>query len=63
MSSANPIKEIAIAALVGCIFIRHGKGEHQIWHSPITYKRFFIPHLQKKLPTGTLKFFEKAAGI
>jgi predicted RNA binding protein YcfA (HicA-like mRNA interferase family) len=20
----------------GCIFIRHGKGSHDIWHSPIT---------------------------
>jgi len=22
----------------GCYFIRHGKGDHEIWHSPITNK-------------------------
>jgi hypothetical protein len=20
----------------GCTFVRHGKGDHDIWHSPIT---------------------------
>jgi predicted RNA binding protein YcfA (HicA-like mRNA interferase family) len=24
----------------GCSFIRHGKGDHDIWHSPITNKNF-----------------------
>jgi predicted RNA binding protein YcfA (HicA-like mRNA interferase family) len=22
----------------GCFFVRHGKGDHEIWHSPITNK-------------------------
>ena len=22
----------------GCYFVRHGKGDHEIWHSPITNK-------------------------
>jgi len=24
----------------GCHFVRHGKGDHDIWHSPITGKNF-----------------------
>ena len=24
----------------GCYFIRRGKGDHDIWHSPITDKNF-----------------------
>jgi len=24
----------------GCNFVRHGKGDHDIWHSPITRKNF-----------------------
>ncbi len=25
----------------GCYFVRQGKGDHEIWYSPIT-KRFFV---------------------
>jgi len=24
----------------GCYFVRHGKGDHDVWHSPITGKNF-----------------------
>ena len=24
----------------GCSFVRHGKGDHDIWHSPISNKNF-----------------------
>lgn len=24
----------------GCVLIRHGKGDHDIWESPITKRRF-----------------------
>ncbi len=24
----------------GCSFVRHGKGDHEIWHSPINNKNF-----------------------
>ncbi|MCL2108098.1 MAG: type II toxin-antitoxin system HicA family toxin [Oscillospiraceae bacterium] len=24
----------------GCSFVRNGKGDHSIWHSPITNKNF-----------------------
>jgi len=26
----------------GCIFERQGKGDHEIWFSPITKKRFVV---------------------
>ena len=26
----------------GCKFVRQGKGDHEIWYSPITGKRFSI---------------------
>ena len=24
----------------GCYFVRHGKGDHDMWHSPINGRRF-----------------------
>ena len=26
----------------GCIFVRHGKGDHDIWHSPINNRNFTV---------------------
>ncbi len=26
----------------GCSFVRHGKGDHEIWESPITNRRFMV---------------------
>ena len=26
----------------GCLFVRHGKGDHDIWHSPITKRTFTV---------------------
>lgn len=26
----------------GCVFERHGKGDHEIWFSPITNRRFVV---------------------
>jgi len=26
----------------GCRFERHGKGDHEIWYSPITNRRFVV---------------------
>ncbi len=25
-----------------CYFVRHGKGDHDIWHSPINGRRFTV---------------------
>ena len=33
-----PIKKILSEA--GCYFIRQGKGDHEIWYSPITKQNF-----------------------
>ncbi|MGZ8367623.1 MAG: type II toxin-antitoxin system HicA family toxin [Rhodoplanes sp.] len=27
----------------GCRFIRRGRGDHDIWHSPINDKKFTVP--------------------
>lgn len=47
----------------GCSFVRHGKGDHQIWFSPKTNKRFVVPHPKREIPIGTLKRIKRAAGI
>ena len=26
----------------GCTFVRHGKGDHDIWHSPLTDKNVVV---------------------
>ncbi|MBO4636944.1 MAG: type II toxin-antitoxin system HicA family toxin [Clostridiales bacterium] len=26
----------------GCVFVRHGKGDHDIWYSPITKINFVV---------------------
>ena len=26
----------------GCYFVRHGKGDHDIWHSPISKQNFVV---------------------
>ena len=32
----------------GCHFVRHGKGDHDIWYSPITKQNFSIDGKIKK---------------
>jgi hypothetical protein len=31
-----------ILATHGCYFIRHGKGDHDVWHSPINNQNFAV---------------------
>jgi predicted RNA binding protein YcfA (HicA-like mRNA interferase family) len=39
----------------GCSFVRHGKGDHDIWYSPISGRSFTVPvkimsrHLANKI--------------
>ncbi len=41
MESFTPeLKQLLIAA--GCLFVRSGKGDHEIWHSPITDVHFVV---------------------
>lgn len=34
----------------GCYFVRHGKGDHDIWHSPVTNANFPVPTKIKARP-------------
>ncbi|TNG89375.1 type II toxin-antitoxin system HicA family toxin [Testudinibacter aquarius] len=60
MRSSDLIKELKAN---GCEFIRHGKGDHQIWYSAKTNRRFSVPHPKTDLPIGTLKSIKRSAGI
>ncbi|NQY35221.1 MAG: type II toxin-antitoxin system HicA family toxin [Alteromonadaceae bacterium] len=54
---------IGILKKSGCEFVRHGKGDHQIWYSPITGKKFTVAHPKKQIPIGTLRSITRDAGI
>ncbi len=45
----------------GCTFVRHGKGDHDIWHSPITDRRFVVDGKIKSRHTANA--IVKQAGI
>jgi len=36
----------------GCTFVRHGKGSHEIWRSPITNRHFAVPFDVQKPATA-----------
>ena len=36
----------------GCKFVRHGKGSHEIWFSPINQKKVVVPSTTKKRHTA-----------
>lgn len=44
-----PLKRLLLAA--GCAFVRAGKGDHEIWHSPITEVHFVVDNKIKCLDT------------
>jgi HicA toxin of bacterial toxin-antitoxin, len=41
----------------GCTFVRYGKGDHEIWFSPITQRRFVVDGsiLSRHTANGVLK--------
>jgi len=45
----------------GCVFVRHGKGDHDIWHSPKSDINF--PVDQKILSRHTANGVLKQAGL
>ena len=45
----------------GCHFVRNGKGDHEIWFSPISNRNFTVDAGVKKLFTA--KVILKQAGI
>jgi HicA toxin of bacterial toxin-antitoxin, len=60
MAAFTPkLKEILRAH--GCTFERPGRGDHEIWYSPITERRFPVDH--KILSRHTANAVLKQAGI
>ena len=45
----------------GCTFVRHGKGDHEIWYSPISARTFTVDAGTRK--RFTAKAALKQAGI
>ena len=45
----------------GCTFVRHGKGDHEIWFSPISKRTFTVDAGTKKRFTAQAAL--KQAGI
>ena len=41
----------------GCYFVRQGKGDHEIWHSPVTNQNFTVDGklTKRSSANGTLK--------
>jgi hypothetical protein len=46
---------------VGCNFERQGKGDHEVWYSPITNKRFVVDNSIKSRHTANAVL--KQAGL
>jgi HicA toxin of bacterial toxin-antitoxin, len=53
------LKKILVEA--GCSFERHGKGDHDIWYSPITERRFVVDSSIKSRHTANAVL--KQAGL
>lgn len=56
MNSYTPQVKAALTA-AGCHFVRHGRGDHEVWRSPINDKRFTVDGkiLSRHTANGTLK--------
>lgn len=52
---------IALLQLNGCYFVRAGKGDHEIWYSPLTGKNFPVDRGCKRKHTANSAL--KMAGI
>jgi hypothetical protein len=53
------LKRLLLAA--GCCFVRTGKGDHEIWHSPITQVHFVVDNKIKS--RHTVNAVLKQAGL
>lgn len=61
MSSSLTPEVIRILRSNGCRFERQGKGDHEIWFSPITNRRFVVD--QKIKSRHTANAVLKQAGL
>jgi len=43
---------VAILKNHGCVFVRQGKGSHEIWFSPASQKKFSVPFTIQAKPTA-----------
>ncbi|MGH6804309.1 MAG: type II toxin-antitoxin system HicA family toxin [Methyloceanibacter sp.] len=49
----KPLREILDAN--GCVFVRHGRGDHDVWKNPVSKQHFAVPvkiksrHLANKI--------------
>jgi len=56
---APKLKKILLQA--GCYFVRQGKGDHEIWYSPITKQHFVVDSKIKSRHTANAVL--KQAGL
>lgn len=60
MNNLTPrLKELLSEA--GCFFVRQGRGDHEIWQSPITGRRFPVDNAIKSRHTANAVL--KQAGL
>ncbi|MEM1087410.1 MAG: type II toxin-antitoxin system HicA family toxin [Pseudomonadota bacterium] len=52
MASGYYRQLIALLTAAGCTFVRSGKGDHEIWYSPITERNFAVDRGCKKRHTA-----------
>ena len=45
----------------GCKLVRQGKGSHEIWYSPVSYRNFSVPRDPRKPHTANA--VRKDAGL
>ena len=58
---ANFTLELKILRSAGCYFVRQGKGDHEIWYSPITNIHFVVDQEIKSRHTANAVL--KQAGL
>ena len=46
----------------GCLFVRTGKGSHEIWKNQ-SGTLFVVPNHKREIPTGTCQNILKSAGL
>ena len=59
LSFTPQLKKLLLEA--GCNFERHGKGDHEIWYSPISNRRFVVDNAIKSRHTANAVL--KQAGL
>ena len=60
MKYAQLLAELSAA---GCYLVRKG-GNHQVWYSPLTGKRFPVPfHGSKEIPKSTERYIRLNSGV